>query len=176
VTARCYNRGFTLIELILVMAMLVVVIAVTAPSLSRFFRGRSLESEARRLLSLTHYAQSRAASEGVPVLIWIDPKAGSYGLQQDPAFLDGTDDRAIEYTVAEDLKLEVLASARLQQRPTTINLPVLRFLPDGAISEQSVTGVALTHVSGEMLWIVQSRTGLAYEVRDEDTIDQITTR
>ena len=78
--------------------------------------------------------------------------------------------------MAEDLKLEVLSSARLQQRPTTINLPVLRFLPDGAISEQSVTGVALTHVSGEMLWIVQSRTGLAYEVRDEDTIDQITTR
>lgn len=172
-TARAQRNAFTLIELILVMAMLAVVIAVTAPSLSRFFRGRSLESEARRFLSLTHYAQSRAASEGLPVIIWIDVKAGTYGLQQDPAYLDGTDERAVEYTVGEDLKLEVIAGARVQERPRTLNLPMLRFLPDGAISEQSVTGVALTHVSGDVLWIVQARTGLSYEIRDEDTIGDI---
>ena len=38
--------GFTLIELVLVMALLVVAISVTAPVLSRFFRGRTLDSEA----------------------------------------------------------------------------------------------------------------------------------
>lgn len=162
-----------MIELILVMAMLAVVIAVSAPTLSRFFRGRSLESEARRFLSLTHYAQSRAASEGVPVIIWVDAKAGTYGLQQDPAYMDGADAKSLEYSIGEDLKLEVIAGARVQARPTALNLPLLRFLPDGAISEQSIPGVALTHVSGDVLWIVQARTGLSYEVRDEDTIDQL---
>ena len=44
------RRGFTLIELILVMALLTVVISLTAPRLSRFFHGRTLDSEARRLL------------------------------------------------------------------------------------------------------------------------------
>src|SRR5688572_7854706 len=49
------GAAFTLVELILVMAMLVIIIAVSAPSLSKFFRGRVLDSEARRLLSLTRY-------------------------------------------------------------------------------------------------------------------------
>ncbi len=56
-------RAFTLIELILVMALLLIVIGVALPSLKRFFHGRNLDSEARRFLSLTRYGQSRAVSE-----------------------------------------------------------------------------------------------------------------
>ena len=48
------SNAFTLIELILVMAMLLIVLGVAFPSLKRFFRGRNLDSEARRFLSLTH--------------------------------------------------------------------------------------------------------------------------
>src|SRR6266540_3620386 len=56
-------RAFTLIELLLVMALLLLVFGVTLPSLKGFFRGRNLDSEARRFLSLTRYGQSRAVSE-----------------------------------------------------------------------------------------------------------------
>ncbi len=71
--ANCAG-AFTLIELILVMAMLAIVISVALPSLKGFFRGRNLDSEARRFLSLTRYGQSRAVSEGVPMVLWIaDP-------------------------------------------------------------------------------------------------------
>src|SRR2546426_11590252 len=45
--------GFTLIELILVMTVLTIAVSITAPALANFFRGRSLDSEARRLLALT---------------------------------------------------------------------------------------------------------------------------
>ena len=55
------DRAFTLIELVLVMTLLVVVVAIAAPSLAGFFRGRALDAEARRLLSLTRQGQSRAA-------------------------------------------------------------------------------------------------------------------
>jgi type II secretion system protein H len=165
------RSGFTLIELILVMALLAIVIGVCAPSLSTFFRGRSLESEARRFLSLTHYAQSRAASEGVPVILWVDEKAGSYGLQIDAGYVDGTDPKAIAYNIGEDLRFEVLRNNSLLQKPiTTMNLPVLRFLPDGSISEQSVPGVILNHANNERLWIVQTRTGLTYEIRNDEPI------
>jgi type II secretion system protein H len=170
---RKSNGGFTLIELILVMAMLVVVLAISAPSLGNFFRGRSLESEARQMLSLTHYAQSRASSEGAPMIVWIDAKAGAYGLQMDAGYSDGVDPKAVEYKIGEDLKLEVMPAAKMQTRPSTLNLPVLRFLPDGGISEQSAPGVVLTHAKGDMLWLVQGRTGLTYEIRDEETIGQI---
>ncbi len=60
-----HQRAFTLIEFILVMGLLAVVIALSAPSLSNFFRGRKLESEARRFVSVTRYGQSRAVAEGL---------------------------------------------------------------------------------------------------------------
>src|SRR5258706_12236786 len=97
------KRGaFTLIELILVMALVVIVIAVTFPSLQNFFRGRTLESEGRRFLTLTRYGQSRAVAEGIPMTLWIDPLQGAYGLEAQKGFLD-RDDRAVEYDVDEKL-------------------------------------------------------------------------
>ena len=68
------SNAFTLIELILVMAMLLIVLGIAFPSLKRFFRGRNLDSEARRFLSLTQYGQSRAVSEGFPMVLWIDAR------------------------------------------------------------------------------------------------------
>ena len=44
-----FRRGFTLVELILVLALLVVITSIAVPSLSNFVRGRALDSEARRL-------------------------------------------------------------------------------------------------------------------------------
>ena len=79
-TSRPRADGFTLIELILVMALLAIAASLAAPQMASFFRGRSLDQEARRMLSLTHYAQSRAVTEGFPMLLWIDPASGQYGL------------------------------------------------------------------------------------------------
>src|SRR2546428_13536645 len=98
--------AFTLIELILVMAMLAIVISVALPSLKGFFRGRSLDSEARRFLSLTRYGQSRAVSEGVPMELWIDTRRGAYGLQQQAGYTDG-DSNAVAFAVEEDVRIEV---------------------------------------------------------------------
>src|SRR5262245_32345834 len=85
---RRHRRAFTLIELILVMALLMIVAAVSFPSLRNFFQGRSLDSEARRFLSLTRYAQSRAISEGIPMVLWLDAREGTYGLQAETGYLD----------------------------------------------------------------------------------------
>ena len=60
---RRQGRGFTLIELILVMAIMLVVLAVASPALSNFFRGRTLDSEARKMLSMTRYGQERAVTQ-----------------------------------------------------------------------------------------------------------------
>src|SRR3954453_22495301 len=78
--------AFTLIELILVMTILTIAISVTAPALANFFRGRSLDSEARRLLALTRQGQSRAISEGVPMQLWVDAAHGGYGLEAEPSY------------------------------------------------------------------------------------------
>src|SRR5580765_8012860 len=57
--------AFTLIEMIVVMALLGITISVALPSLKGFFRGRTLDSEARRMLALTRQGQTRAVSTGV---------------------------------------------------------------------------------------------------------------
>ncbi len=145
-------RAFTLIELILVMALLVIVIAVAAPSLSRFMRGRTLDSEARRFVSLTRYGQSRAVSEGVPVVLWINTRQGSYGLRQEAGYTE-QDAKAVDFLLGKDLRVEVanlpaqlgpLAQARAT-RQTDPNTPMLRF-------------------PGESIWITQSRNRLNYEI------------
>src|SRR6516162_6663029 len=71
------NRpAFTLIELILVLALLVIITSIAAPTMSRFIRGRALDSEAQRMMALMHAAQSRAVSEGAPMMLWLDEKTG----------------------------------------------------------------------------------------------------
>src|SRR6266699_3774640 len=99
------DSAFTLIELVLVMAMLMIVISVAFPSLKGFFRGRNLDSEARRFLSLTQYGQSRAVSEGVPMVLWIDARQKTYGLQAQTGYADN-DTNAVQFTLDRDLQVE----------------------------------------------------------------------
>jgi type II secretion system protein H len=175
------GRGFTLIELILVMALLTIVLSVGAPALARFFRGRTLDSEARRFLSLTRYGQSRAVSEGVPMVLWIDAKQGFYGLKAEAGYLDGLkaeagylneDRKAVEFLLHEDLLVEVERAevrplASQWNRPTqrADSLPEIRFTPDGFISETSPDAVLIREGEERAVWIAQSRNRLHYEMQ-----------
>src|ERR1019366_516330 len=111
------SPAFTLIELILVMAILVMMVSFTAPTLSHFFRGRTLNSEARRLLALTRSGQSRAVSEGLPMDLWVDAAEGAFGLEAEPSF-DTSDSKAVEFTVDGGLKIEVVNRMLVAPAPT----------------------------------------------------------
>ena len=68
ITRRTHHgkvRGFTLLELILVMVILSTVLAMAAPSLSGFFGSRQTHDTAAQILALTQLARSQAISEGV---------------------------------------------------------------------------------------------------------------
>jgi type II secretion system protein H len=170
-----FSRGFTLIELLLVLALLAIVLLVSLPSLSGFFRGRALESEARRLLSLTRMGQSRAVSEGIPVWIWVDPEQRSYGAEQEQGW-DERDTRAVELTLEKDVTIDVVntnppATRFLLQMPgksatpdPRANLPRIKFLPDGSIAEGSPSTVILSDASGAKLMVTQSPNRLHYEI------------
>ena len=181
------RRGFTLIELILVMALLTVVISLTAPRLSRFFHGRTLDSEARRLLALTRSGQSRAVSEGVPMDLWVDTEQGTFGLEAEPSY-DASDPKAVDFELDSGLQLEVVAKTVVatantvtmgRNQQTSIasaprvnlvhaSLPTIRFLPDGSVGEASPQKLHLTSTDGGSLWLAQSHDGLTYEIRSND--------
>ncbi len=179
----CASRGgFTLIELILVMTILTIVVSITAPALANFFRGRTLDSEARRLLALARQGQSRAASEGIPMELWVDAAQGTFGLEAEPSYED-SDAKAVELTVDSDIRIEVING----NAPTTAsssgtatssgaanaapvfshhpNLPKIRLLPDGSIGEASPQALSLTGRDGTSIYLAQSRNRLNYEIR-----------
>jgi type II secretion system protein H len=166
--------GFTLIELILVMALLAIVLAISAPSLSRFFKSRSLDNEAQRFMALTRAAQSRAVSEGVPMVLWFDTKQGNYGLNADKSFVED-DPKAEQFTVDETLEMDlrlspdaVAASQATQfknEKQTTSGLYMLRFNPDGFISLSSPEVVIFRQGDNGELWVAQSRNRLNYEIQ-----------
>lgn len=161
------------------MAVLVILLGLAAPSLGNFFRGRTLDSEARRFVSLTRYAESRAVSEGVPVLVWIDAQQRMYGLAED-AGVQRADPRAVEYAVGRDVQVEVLqatstAARRGQAQAGTRlgrNALVIRFEPDGFISEGAPEAVAFRQVPrdggkpgpAESVWVARTPNGLHYEI------------
>lgn len=181
-------RAFTLIELILVMAILTMAVSVTAPTLSHFFTGRALDSEARRVLALTKAGQSRAVSEGVPMELWFDIEHRTYGLEAAISYQDNNNDgdsKAVDFELDRDVKIEqpsanvakaaVVRSSTMPVSTASVapvvskhpNLPTIRFLPDGSVSDGSPRMLQLTDRDGLSLWVTLSRNRLNYEIRTQ---------
>lgn len=162
--SRITHQAFTLIELILVLALLVIITSIAAPAMSKFIRGRALDSEARRLAAIMHAAQSRAVSEGAPMMLWVDAKAGSYGFEQETSGPNG-DPKAEELTVDSTLAISVLGTG-LGVQTTFKNLPAIKFLPDGTVDENSPQTMQLADSAGFMRWLLLNRNRTGYEVSD----------
>jgi len=164
-------RGFTLVELVLVMVLLTVVASLVAPRMSSFFRGRALSAEAQRFLSLTHYAQSRAVAEGVPVLLWIDPRRSAYGLEVQGAHSTGADhDVTYEADPSVTLQLPAVTDAPVSEDDDERlglpeNLAAIRFTPDGYFDEVSVRQIILRQGDEAALEIAPKPNRLGYEIR-----------
>ncbi len=140
-TLRIINRpinspigslGFTLIELILVMAILSAVAVASAPRLSRFFHGQSLDGEARRFLSLMRYAFRESVASGVPLTLWIDARDKYYGLNAMTGY-EWTADRQVEYYLDEDTVIELYPTQTLVNSMVIIN-----FWPDGIMESEDL--------------------------------------
>ena len=175
------RRGFTLIELILVMTVLTIAVSITAPALANFFRGRTLDSEARRLLALTREGQSRAVSEGLPMDLWLDAQQGAYGLEAESSY-EENDRKAVDFNLDRDMQLEVAnlnplsgvmsgignstsATGASKSRSIHSALPHIGFLPDGSLSESSPQKLRLTGRDGISIWVALSRNRLNYEIQ-----------
>jgi type II secretion system protein H len=159
--------AFTLVELILVMVLLVVAVALVAPSLSGFTRGRALDSEARRLLAIAHAGQARAVSEGMPVVLWIDEKNNGYGMEEETPGKNG-DAHAEKFPADDSVQVAVM---NLNGNGTTFkNLPAIRFLADGSVDENSPQMVKLTGSGGGELWLLESADRRGYEISDSEKL------
>jgi type II secretion system protein H len=156
---RC---AFTLIELILVMALLIVAVSMVVPHMSHFIRGRALDSEIRRLAAVAHAAQARAISTGMPVVVWLDEKQEHYGFNLETPGKNGDTD-AQDFKVDENVQLAV-KNAGAGTAVTFKNLPAIRFMADGSVDEGSPATVQLKDSGGQSIWLTESSNRNGYEI------------
>lgn len=168
---RC---AFTLIELILVLALLVIITSIAVPAMARFIRGRALGSEARQLMALMHMAQSRAVSEGMPMMLWVDQKNDQYGVAAETTSGPNGDPEAENLQVDSTLQISVVnvvpgaaGGSGAAISPTTFhNLPAIRFLPDGTVDENSPQALTLVDTDGRSVSVVEKQSHSGYEISD----------
>jgi prepilin-type N-terminal cleavage/methylation domain-containing protein len=171
---RIDRRGFTLIELICVMVMLSAVMGISAPLLSKFFRGRSLQEESRRFLALTRYARSESVSRATQMELWVDSASGSYGLKPQGGNGDDTSKgssnsritRDVEYHLAEGLKFNVDAKNLDNQ-----GMARILFWPDGSIDKESLDELSISEGEDKMIEIARAEFGMGYVIKEEEGSD-----
>jgi prepilin-type N-terminal cleavage/methylation domain-containing protein len=165
------SRGFTLIELILVMALLVIAVTFVTPRMQVFFRGRTLQSEARQIVAIMHNGQARAVSGGVPMRLWFDSEKKQYGLDEEPGYSDPKDATPEKIELNENLKIEIPEGDPSVSQPATSELndehsglPKITFLPDGSIADGSPRSVRIVDNDGSAVLLTQTRDRNQYEI------------
>ncbi|HEV7867610.1 MAG TPA: GspH/FimT family pseudopilin [Chthoniobacteraceae bacterium] len=163
--SRSSQRGsaFTLVELILVMALLAVIFAFSAPALGRSMRDRHLKDEAVRLVALTEYARNEAVSQGVPMVVWADPEARRFGVEPKAGFA-GAEARRREYALSSNLRVEIATAATISGSRV---IEAIEFTPDGTPSLTSAESVRLIDLHESVVTVAQTTDGWGYEVLKE---------
>lgn len=160
-----------MIELILVMTIMVVIISLVMPSLKGFFQGRGLDNEALRFLALTRYGQSRAINEGVPVELWVNPKARTYGLEALSGYTE-TQTKPETYILDSTVQIALSAPSTVmvhsnywsQSKAQVGMVTRIRFQPDGFISDASPANIYLRQAQSQIR-IVEAPTHLEYDIQ-----------
>jgi type II secretion system protein H len=158
---RRADSAFTLVELIVVMALLAIVLALSAPSLGRSMRERSLADEATRFLAATEYARDEAVSQGVPMIVWLDPRGQSFGVEQKAGF-ESDETRTKEFVVNPDITFASDAT-----RKTNGAIVAVEFSPDGTPVATSVEEIRVSDRFQNRLTLTQTEDGWGYEILKE---------
>jgi prepilin-type N-terminal cleavage/methylation domain-containing protein len=128
------NKGFTLLELILVMVILSTVLAMAAPSLRGFFASRKTDDTAAQILALTQFARSQAISEGIVYRLNFDTRERTYWLtaQQAGMFEELKTEFGQIFTLPKDIVMEL---EDLEQDDMEV---FLKFTPQGTVTAGTI--------------------------------------
>ena len=159
-----FSPAFTLVELILVMALLTTLVALVAPTLSHSFRQRDLDQEAVRFVALTEYARDEAVSQGVPMAVWVDPEQGMYGADAVSEY-QGRDVKPKQFTLNQGHHFDAVNSKNTKAGRAQI----VQFTADGSpdATEDIVDSIRIKNESDSSVEVARSEDGWAYQVVKE---------
>lgn len=97
------RRAFTLIELILILAILAICAALIAPKLSGSTRARGLSNTATDFVSMTRWCRVQAISDGLHYRLNLDATEGRWWVTKDDG--SGQNFQQVEVRMGEEYKL-----------------------------------------------------------------------
>ncbi len=141
------------------MALLVLLLALIAPSLSNSLRQHNLEQAAAQWLALTEYARDEAVSQSVPMTVWINPVNGQYGASPQAGY-PASAGRSRDYHLAENLHFAQSNSIATADGIFTAAL----FAPDGTLDTSSISGINILDRGNHSITVAQRTDGDGYEI------------
>jgi type II secretion system protein H len=127
------NFGFTLLELVLVMAIIAILSAIVIPSLSGFSRGRKLSNVTGHLIAVANVARAHAMIDGVVYRLNFDLNTKRYWLtvqQDDGSFANG-DEQDLNYTIPDGIDIGT-------DLPAQSDGTYVEFQPSGRVSTATI--------------------------------------
>ncbi len=130
------ERGFSLLELVVVLVLLSLCIALMAPSLSRFSKSLELKTAAKKVAAILRYCRSEAIIKGKVYQVLFDSNLMEVKIQStDGNELQGEDEKkertALQksYVLPAGVQMKEL-NMESGQYPTDV--PAIEFYPNGA--------------------------------------------
>ncbi len=105
-------RGFSLLELLVVMIIMGILAGVAGPSVGRFMDSLAFKKQSGRIMAAVRYARLKAVTNGRPVIMTLD--SGNNNLHLD------------EGAVKEERNLRLAADDTI-----SLNPEIIKFSPDG---------------------------------------------
>ena len=128
------TRGFTLLELMVVVSILAVITAMVTPVFGATFKGIRSENEVRNLVSYLEYAQQRAVTDSAEYRVYFAPQLGVYWMERavvrdglSVAFVMVDDVNVEEAKLPESIALAVPRARRYRKE----NVYYVGFYPNG---------------------------------------------
>jgi general secretion pathway protein H len=136
------NKGFTLVELIVVLVIMGFSIALVTPSFSRFLRTVELKGAAKKVGGILRYCRSEAVNKGRIVQVLFDSnlrevKVQAKGLTEEKEEQEKKDDTIPKkiYSLPDGIRIK---KVDVVSAPSTSDIPFIEFYPNGGSNGGSI--------------------------------------
>ncbi len=148
-TGKSRHRGFTLIELMVVIALIGVAAALAAPMFARTVPRLKSRAEARNILNMVRLARSRAISENTGYGVYFDRTASRYILFKNKTNPSAATYESTDSTVAGPVVMDpnVVYSSVVFANDCLVMLPTGAASQSGSVSINSTRGDAAYSIS-----------------------------
>lgn len=137
------NRGFSLVELVIVLVLISLSIALVTPSLSRFSRQVELKTAAQKISGILRYIRSESIQKGKVYQVQVDPASREVRVQALEEEEKGEGEKGVEgqqvfrksYSLPAGVQMREI---KISSSEFPSDLPAFEFYPNGGSNGGSI--------------------------------------